>query len=155
MPLNTLDLSYIAGFFDGEGSVVLYRRKSGWAKRLDYALLVHITNTNRGVLDWVASVVGGCVYLEKSLDPTRRRPVYRWQATKNPAGFLRLIRPYVRLKKPQIDIALAFQETREVVGQPRRFRGGVPAAVSERREELRSALHVANRRGIVSVEGVT
>jgi len=131
--MQDTDAAYVAGLLDGEGSIVLSVRSGReWAKRSDYTLLVRIHNTCKEVLDWTVTVAGGRVYCSSRAN--RHRPMYQWTIhSVQAAEFLRLMLPYLRIKRDQALLALDFQATKEVVGQPRKYLSGRPYELNARR----------------------
>ena len=96
--MEETELSYFAWLFDGEGCVEI-RRRRGKAR----ALLVSISQGKKSgfVLVYAKDLFAGSVY-----DGLRCR---RWIASGSEAAyFLALIRPYVRIKAQQVDVALEF-----------------------------------------------
>ena len=114
--MKKVDLAYVAGIFDGEGCICL--RSS---KRRSYTLDVSIVNTNEWLMQWLKFAFGGnCYSMQyKSNEERNWKPCWRWALASNKAmNFLELIHPYLRLKKPQADIAIKFQRARRGMGYP-------------------------------------
>lgn len=110
MTLKETEVSYLAGLFDGEGCVAVYSRigKSGSEQ---YSFQAKISNTERVLLLWVKDRFGGGVVKESGPPIGKRRQSYVWYACNaNAERFFRLIRPYVQIKGPQIDLALSLRE---------------------------------------------
>ena len=110
-------LAYVAGLFDGEGSIVIGVSKpsdKNQLKRPSHWLQVGITNTNRELIDWLHDTFGWHIS-DNSHSPSRRkqRPCWAWRVMSNEgAAFLETIYPYSRIKKEQMKLAIAFQEYR-------------------------------------------
>lgn len=105
--MNKTDLAYFAGIFDGEGCLVLhtrtYRKKDGDLSGPSY-LEVSICNNNEWLIQQVKFAFGGNVY-------HRADKIWVWQArSKIALEFIQAIRPYARLKRPQIEIGIVFQQ---------------------------------------------
>lgn len=100
--MDKSDLSYIAGFFDGEGSInMTVRRRKNFAP--EYTLSVAIGQNDGATLDWIKENLGGRIYRIK------RDNSFFWTATNRQAeNFLKVIIPYLRYKKPQAEVALSF-----------------------------------------------
>lgn len=104
MAINKTELAYLAGFFDGEGSVGIYTQKYS----------VNITNCDPRVLQQFQKHWGGKIHTIKWYDLTRQDK-YVWQLYgHNSRRFLEAILPYVISKKSQIEIYLA---TLDIVGK--------------------------------------
>ena len=100
---NNQDLSYLAGFFDGEGCIsILKTTKKDWNP--SYFLQAQIGQKYGSTLDWVKENFGGNVY--KKRDQT-------WIVTNFKAyEFIKLVEPFLKYKKPQAELAIKFYEER-------------------------------------------
>lgn len=98
----SLDLSYLAGFFDGEGSInILTRKRKNW--NTEYQLTVAIGQKDGATLDWLKENYGGNVYLVK------RDGSFYWACSNRAAqNFLQQLLPYLKYKKPQAELALTY-----------------------------------------------
>lgn len=106
---------YFAGFFDGEGSILIYTRKSpmtNGALTPGQNLRITITNTHEGVIRWVHATFGGNVWTYRRMPPgPRRSRAWKWTAGSTLAvHILRAMLPYLIVKREQAEVALAFQE---------------------------------------------
>jgi len=104
--MDNISLSYLAGFFDGEGSISILRRKKGnW--NVSHFVRVSIGQKDGATLDWVKDNFGGNVYLVK------RDSSFIW-AISDYKGyeFLKILTPFLRYKKPQAELAIKFYEER-------------------------------------------
>lgn len=111
------DLIYTAGLFDGEGCISLARTSSTNASR-HYAvtLLVEVSNTNEWIIQWLRFNYGGGIYYQDRTS-SQFSNVWRWQLRcKQAVRFLQLIFPYLKLKRPQAELAIQFQ-SRQKRGQ--------------------------------------
>lgn len=151
--IKNIDLAYIAGLFDGEGSISLARLgHKVWSKRSDFSLTVRIHNTRKDVLEWVSQTVGGKVYVASNHPPNGYNKVYQWLMT-GPTSIKLLIqlKPFIKIKNQQIEVAIAFQQTKEIVGAKRQFRKGVPQDITEQRFALYEQLKALNRKGTTPI----
>lgn len=101
-----LELSYIAGFFDGEGSVGIHR---SYAKNraVRYELQVALVNTDPRPLWEVQKMFGGGVYLRKHLP--KHKDTYHWTLGQRASEtFLKAILPWLIVKKARAELALEF-----------------------------------------------
>lgn len=108
---SSLEWSYFAGLFDGEGCIRIVwhnmkRRKTRWQMNLA------ISNTHRDVLLWVQGTFGGGVYSEERKVPNQRRR-FQWYSNHSSMQYRLLegMLPYLIIKKEQAEIALAFLQT--------------------------------------------
>lgn len=110
-------LPYVAGLMDGEGSITIGISKPSKKKQLkspSHWLQVGITNTNRELIGWLYEKFGGHIS-DNSHSPSRKkqRPCWAWRVMSNEAkDFLVSLYPYLRVKKRQAELAIAFQEER-------------------------------------------
>lgn len=110
--LTPTEAAYIAGFFDGEGSVgiskVISKGKRGKRLNPNYVLHVKFSNSDREVLQWIADRIGGWILTHKTTS-TRAH----WKLVRKgtmAAKVLRQMLPYLIVKKSQSQYALEFQE---------------------------------------------
>lgn len=114
MPRIQISNVYTAGFFDGEGSVSIvyyraYQKRNSTQKNYFYwNVLVRIVNTNKQILEDLKAKYGGSINAKK-----RQRELHRqcWNwvlASQRAVKFLKAIKPYTRIKREHINIALAF-----------------------------------------------
>jgi hypothetical protein len=115
-PFDAVTLAYVAGLFDGEGSIVIGCSKvppnHPVRKSPNYWLQVGITNTDRELIEWLHGTFGGHIS-DNSHSPSRKkqRPCWAWRTmSKDANAFLQAITPYLRTKKEQAVIAINFQE---------------------------------------------
>jgi LAGLIDADG DNA endonuclease family protein len=96
--MNDFDLSYIAGFFDGEGCATIRMVKAKNGKRYP-RLEARLAQNDRAVLDWVAESFGvGKVRAKKDIrNPnTNHEYAVTYRAARI---FLTAIEPYLKVKK--------------------------------------------------------
>ena len=101
-----LSREYIAGFFDGEGCVVI-----GKTGPREHELAVTLTNNNRLILDTVAAIYPGAV------NKNRDSFIYRCGHAAA-ERFLRDIKPFVIVKATQVSLALEFRRTFDIYRKP-------------------------------------
>lgn len=147
------DFAYLAGLFDGEGCVSLVRVKDERAYREFWSnfesdtytpvLKVVLASTTRSIVYYLKELFGGSISCRSS-NGTNRKPLYSWCIVSSAAiDFLNSILPYLRIKKEQALIGIAWQDTVKDRG---------PCSYSieekERRELLYRQLKELNHRGI-------
>ena len=110
--MKRIDLAYLAGILDGEGSICITRTKpKGLYKHSRYTLAINITNTNEWLIRWIDFNFKGTI--NRTRLPSRR-DCWRWQVHSSKAvEFLRLLLPYLKIKKPQAELALMFLARRK------------------------------------------
>ena len=115
--LDNLELAYIAGIVDGEGSISIVRRHRFTHQDPSFALLVSVSITDEWVIHYLHSTFGGSVSLQKR-NIVSRRPVWSWTIRHKQAGeLLKAIYPFLHIKKAQAEIAIRFQ-ARKKLGKP-------------------------------------
>ena len=106
------DLGYAAAALECEGSITLSRNitKQGWHQM---HVVVSIANVNRIFVEWfVIYFLEGHIYSEV-LRKLSKQTIYRWKVFSSKAiNFLKLVRPYMKFKGPQADLAIEMQSGR-------------------------------------------
>jgi len=116
--LSDVELSYIAGFFDGEGSITIHEncRPSPRGKTPNHTLQVSIGNTDPRVLVRLKACFGGGLSYRKSTNP-KWRGIAQWCVrAKMALPFLLAIFPYLRMKQDAARIAIKYQRTKKMSG---------------------------------------
>jgi hypothetical protein len=105
------DWAYAAGFVDGEGCIAITRQFVVARDKFVYSVAVVVVNRDRRVLDWLREVWQGWV-VAGSPSGGHARLAWSWrsQTGTNAEGFLRGLRPWLRIKAAQCDNALAMIE---------------------------------------------
>lgn len=111
--MDRLELAYVAGLFDGEGSISLYSEP---LKQYRLARIsVDLANTDFSILEYLKSNFGGSIhYFHKA----NRRAAGTWHLSyKKAVEFLMLIQPYLKIKQQQVLVA---KEVYEITNRRRR-----------------------------------
>ena len=129
MPGET-EIAYIAGLFDGEGSIHI---KRGWEKKKKHngkpghrmsnsmRLSMEITMTDQSVLMWVHEVLGVGTLTKKPRkgfrkDGTKYLMQYRWRCTFRDAYYVCLMLwPHAHTKLPKIQEVIDHYSTKDNV----------------------------------------
>ena len=108
--ISETDIAYIAGLFDGEGSIDIKKRKE--KKRAGtydcWRISMEISMTDESVLRWVTEVLGCGTLTKKPRKGLRKNGTkylmqYRWRCTFRDAFYVcRLLWPYAHTKLPKI-----------------------------------------------------
>lgn len=116
--LTEKDLVYIAGFFDGEGCVVINKgRNEEYRGGYQYQLRCSISQMPPCPLfNALRAEFGGRI----AEDPRKGALTY-CVAARQARTFLRAIVPYLRLKKEQAEAGIAFQNTKRLAGMNNRL----------------------------------
>jgi hypothetical protein len=119
---------YAAGFFDGEGSIQITPPR----KSKGFSLHVSVAQSESTTLEWLCTLWGG------SVGQHGRPGVSVWRIHTAAAGrFLADIEPYLRIKRQQAQLAIAFQNGQRI---GRRLNSQYIAECEALRQQLR-ALH--------------
>ena len=110
------DIAYIAGLFDGEGSIYFARRPEkkkkhngdGYRTSISQRISMEITMTDRSVLQWVHEVLGCGTLVKKPRkglrkDGTKYLMQWKWRCTFRDAYYVcMLLFTYAHTKLPKI-----------------------------------------------------
>jgi hypothetical protein len=150
MPDDIATLAYAAGIVDGEGTIGIRLQNNG-AGKFYHTFKVRVANTDKDIIEWLTEQFGGSWGTKAAgTNGTRNtKESYHWTLTSGRAGsFLAAIRPYMRIKAPQADLALALVATKQ------RSNGSTGISVTpelyDYREDLRQKMLVLNQRGIAA-----
>ena len=157
MPTET-EISYLAGIIDGEGYIGIdssYKRKN---KPHNYQVRIGIANTNIKLLNWVKSIFGGWVGKKGKPKKSNHKQSYEWRLqAKKAEEIIKMIYPYLIIKKEQATIALKFRDTFGrtdsviYIHKKGRFINSFPNPdLIPIRENLRKELLALNQRGTKS-----
>ena len=147
LAVDPLILAYLAGFFDGEGNISVFRdrRPSG---SFGFTLRCAISQTSMPILEKYRHLFGGTVYQAKLTNPRpNSAPAWQWYINNGRAvRFLEALQPYIILKAPQIPIAVRFFEqfhplVRRGQRQPR-----IATQIAEQARAELMALHQGRKR---------
>lgn len=108
---RTHEVAWAAGFFDGEGYIVIQERSH--LKYIGFYLRIGINHVAIEPLLEMKRLFGGSI--EKQ-NPEKvvgnRKPRHRWTAnTQNAADILKQLMPYLKNKNKVAEVALEFQQT--------------------------------------------
>ena len=111
--MKRTDLAYIAGLFDGEGNIGIVKRRHLAGRTVPtYHLVARVGMVDEIIPRWLQMAFGGYIHHRKRLDP-KHRDVYTWSVGYNTAtDFLKTILPFLKLKRPQAELAIKFQSER-------------------------------------------
>jgi len=150
-PRLPLSPKYLAGFIDGEGSLMIARWKSPRYTRVYYKPRVSISNTNREVLEEIQQIYGGIL----ANQPPRKaawRFAYQLIWTDGMVGpLLSVIRPYLVTKRIQLGVLEDLIRSRgralRIGGPTARSRGSLASSVRAYQAHLYRQVKKLNRRG--------
>ena len=147
MPIPDVELAYLAGFFDGEGSIMILAQTGACRGPGRYRLVLAVSNTvDHSVVRYVLAF-GGTVIPVKAKN-VRSKSSFRWMITsvgaeKALTGML----PFLRVKKEQATVALEFRKLFR-----RRVRGAkLNSSEVEQRNKFVHRIKLLNAKGPVAV----
>ena len=111
---SNLDPKYIAGFFDGEGSIGIYPRSWNRNHTIRYYVLVvslgQSGENGRSLLTKLAESFGGSVY--QNTQNGAKKVMWKWNVSANKGKeFLNWMLPYLYIKREEALLGIEFQET--------------------------------------------
>jgi len=150
-PKTPLSPRYLAGFIDGEGSLMIARWTSPRYTRVYYKPRISIANTHKEVLQQIQQVYGGIL----ANQPPRKaawRFAYQLIWTDGIVGpLLSVVKPYLIIKRDQASVLEQLIRSRQRMLQDRKPSAkrslGIPASVLAEQAELYRKVKHLNRRG--------
>jgi len=123
------DRAYIAGLFDGEGSIYFARRREkkkkhkgkGYRYSMSQRISMEITMTDESVIRWVHEVLGVGTVVEKPRkgrrkDGTKYLMQYKWRCTFRDAYYVcMLIWPWAHTKMPKIQQVIDYYADKKIM----------------------------------------
>jgi hypothetical protein len=120
--LSDVDRAYAAGLIDGEGCIRITSRglHGGTTFRQgQYTLMVELTNTDHGMIQWLQQRFGGSVSYGKANPSRNAKEKWHWRVAANKAlSCLDAVWPYIRTKRTQAKLGRRFQRYTQYTGTP-------------------------------------
>ena len=117
--LAIADVAYMAGLFDGEGSVEYKKRKQhkkGSKKAYDFwSIRCEMSMTDQGVMEWFHETIcfGTLNKREAKKSWTGKKPQWRWRCSYRDAlMFAKLLWPYAQVKLHKLEQIIDHYEPR-------------------------------------------
>ena len=131
-----LDNAYVAGFFDGEGCIVL--TKNGQCK-------VYVSQSDPDILFLIQAQFGGCIQ-KNAATLGKESHNLRFSKKEEMLKFLLAIQPHCFVKKHKVDIAIKFVELTQSNQKRKQAANGhfLPAGNLPERDQLRSMFYCKN-----------
>ena len=106
--MKAVDLAYMAGIVDGEGCIAIDRFTNKNLPSYCYRLKLRVGNTNRWLIEQLRFSFGGNIKTVKQRGNAKE--AWEWYlAGENAAYCLKLLLPYLRIKRPQAELGIKFQ----------------------------------------------
>ena len=104
--IGEVDLAYIAGLIDGEGSIqykqYMRKRKHNQKAYPTWSIRIEIAMTDQSVLIWLNKILGVGTVNPRKVKPGKKKQ-WRWRCSHRQAYFVaKLIWPFVHIKLPAI-----------------------------------------------------
>lgn len=147
---NMHSTAYMAGIIDGEGSICVFPYYGVYHKNhsyLRYRPALSVSNTSSALMDWIVEHFGGSIATVKRnrdlVSPGKWKKCYHWQIThKLAAAVVRVILPFLVIKKRQAELFLTFMETSDRCGKK-----GTKPEVLHQRKGIADEISKLNERG--------
>lgn len=143
MSYDLMDLAYLAGIIDGEGTIGITVSKP-YKDRISpsFKVYVSVTMTDPNIPYLIYGIFGGSVNNYPSRHE-HHKPTTIWRSSCSTAVLVcKTLHPYLRLKKQQAEMAIDFDQLPRKAG-----RALTPEQIAERYEYV-EAIQLLNRRGI-------
>lgn len=148
--MNSKENSYWAGFFDGEGSIMITKNivNDKTHKSPIYQLQIGVATTNKQIMEKLRNFSGfRNLIVERRFKKPNQRNAYYWGLKGDRAvTFLKRILPFLKLKREQAIVGIEFQEKKV---RPNELGGKLRALNQEElnyRELMRNKIRQLNYR---------
>lgn len=134
-------IEYFAGFFDGEGCVLIVKREAKCEGMFNpaYSIIANVTNTNREVLEAFRTRFEGTIRPYKPDEHHRQWLGKWWSSSLTAYNFLQAVYPYLIVKRYEVAVALELQQS--IIKWREGGKGGrIPENIIKYRERLRQDL---------------
>jgi len=109
---KAIKLAYAAGFFDGEGCVIIQCRHPRHGRSPQHSLILTVTQKDGKPLDFLAGIFGGSIFIKDG--HSEKDWIHEWRLSDlKAAHFLKAVLPFLIYKKAQAELAIRFQERKE------------------------------------------
>lgn len=114
--MKKTDLAYVAGIIDGEGCIHIRHTKKNKSAQYFYDLQLNVASTDEWLCQYLKMLLGGAVRETSRYFNNNTRKYSRswvWQVCCQQAKeVLELIIPYLKIKRPQAELAIKFQNAK-------------------------------------------
>ncbi len=109
--LTIAEIAWMAGFLDGEGTILINKGHINSPGNVSYILQVSIENTHYVSLVRFREAFGGNIYTRKNKIKNHHKTGHIWTITSRDAyEFLRVIAPYLCGKRPEAELGIEYWE---------------------------------------------
>jgi len=151
--MTEVEASYVAGLFDGEGSVYLVARKAQGRRSHHFNPEMTLGNTDPELLESLVETTGnGAIYLDRPGGPNHK-PMYRWLLQpRQIRHVLWQMLPYLRAKKRRAELMFEFFDLQRQADYGPVAWENVPRHLIERIIAVHDELKRLNHRGLTEPE---
>ena len=117
--MNTNEVAYIAGLFDGEGHIEYKKRlvqRKGKNKAYNtWSIRCEMSMTDQGVMEWFHETIGFGTLNKREAKKswTGRKPQWRWRCSfRDALTFAKIVWPYTQVKLHKIEQIIDHYEPR-------------------------------------------
>jgi len=130
--MKEIEIAYMAGVFDGEGSIIIGKSKQSTNRiGIGYQLLLSLGMADKSIPDLFCSTFGGFVFdipahrTEFVKNALKTQWIWRINS-KKAMQCLEILIPYLRVKKDEARLAITFQTAKSIHGGIKGIRGHPP-----------------------------
>jgi len=103
---NDIQLSYLAGIMDGEGTFYIGVNGNKFNSRM------YVVNTDERLIEWLKNTFGGLVYKRNSLKNPQWKTRYEWIIEKSRIDpICKAVIPFLIIKRDQAELMINFRQT--------------------------------------------
>ena len=153
-----IDIRYIAGFWDGEGTINIHRQKIKNSDKMQHFLYVKVSNTNKEILEKIKKFFGRGIITSNGIPVKGHRKAWQYQASCNNAyKVIEILYPYLIVKKEQAELAMQFQERMNIKKKRcMRYSKDITSGERKYRENVRVTISNLNKgKGLIECNGFT
>lgn len=148
-----ISLEYIAGFFDVDGHVGIYKTIRKHGRSYHYQVRLTFINTDKKIIETIQEKIkndiniNGNIIIDKKPNPKHREAYQLIYTNKTALKVIYLIQEFTILKKERLEIAKQLQEHKNQYNGGSYRRNKLSSQTLEIREELYQRIKVLNKRG--------
>lgn len=116
---DSVALSYLAGVFDGEGSIIIKvkhypKSKRGWREHLSHTVMSQMGSNSKEAILWFYNRFGGSIWNDKAMSSRKNFNQWHWEVTGDKcSNCLKALYPFLRIKKYEAKVAIDFQDGKD------------------------------------------
>lgn len=148
-----ISLEYIAGFFDADGHVGIYKTIPPNSKSYYYQVRLTFINTDKKIIETIQEKIkndiniNGSIIVDKKPNPKHREAYQLIYTNKSALKVIYLIQEFTILKKERLEIAKQLQKHKNQYNGGSYGRNKLSSQTLEIREELYKKMKSLNKRG--------